>query len=60
MSKFEVISEIRRRNHSANELFLAAFPAAHLADYLHRLSAMQDAPRRQGSSFVRTSACRRQ
>lgn len=39
MSKEEVISEIRRRNQSAPEPFLAAFPTQQLADYLCRLTA---------------------
>ncbi len=60
MSKEEVIHEIRRRNQGAPEHFLAAFPAQHLADYLHRLTVLHDAPLAgsPATGFVRTSASR--
>lgn len=56
MSKDDVIHEIRRRNHGAPEHFLAAFPTQHLADYLHRLTVLHDAPAAGSPAmgFVRT------
>lgn len=42
MSREEVISAIRSRNPSAHEAFLAPFATPLLAEYLGRLTAMQD------------------